>query len=280
MTPRLLAAIDFEAPPDLVVGHLATVARLHDAEVLLAHVLPSALKAWLSSGLAEKRVEERLGSWAARLEALGVRTSLAPVGRGSVSDGLLALAESSGAALVFAGAGAPTLTERVLSGATSRNLVRFCRQPVWLWRGERPGVRRVLAAIDGSECSGVALDRARALAKKSGAHLTVASVFDDPTAHPFGEAEADLQVRAEEHKALRSAELERFVAERGLDAAAAERRWLWGKPHDVLPTLASDEAFDLMVLGRSGLSGARRVLLGGTAERLALRSPCSLLVVG
>ena len=49
-----------------------------------------------------------------------------------------------------------------------------------------------------------------------------------------------------------------------------------GTPRDVL-LRASEGAF-VLVLGRNGVTGLRRVFLGGTAERLLRRAPCSLLL--
>ncbi len=61
--------------------------------------------------------------------------------------------------------------------------------------------------------------------------------------------------------------------------ARAGCKLLVGVPWSELVDLASEEAFDLCVLGTHGRTGVERVLLGSVAEKLVRHSPCSVLAV-
>jgi nucleotide-binding universal stress UspA family protein len=53
-----------------------------------------------------------------------------------------------------------------------------------------------------------------------------------------------------------------------------------GRPHERIASLASDRAADLLVVGRRGESDVlHRVLLGGTAQKIAGLAQCPVLVV-
>ncbi len=52
-----------------------------------------------------------------------------------------------------------------------------------------------------------------------------------------------------------------------------------GRPAELMRTLTAEHGLDLVVFGRTGVSGLDRVLLGSTAGRLVRSAPCPALVV-
>ena len=52
-----------------------------------------------------------------------------------------------------------------------------------------------------------------------------------------------------------------------------------GDAADVLLAVAEEVNADLLVIGNRGLTGVRRYLLGGVADRVAHHAPCSVHIV-
>lgn len=140
---------------------------------------------------------------------------------------------------------------------------------------------RILVPIDGSECSLLALEHAVALARVTGASITVLHALDPlkPTI-PVGmhgqtvaaeQAVADLQRAAQEtldHAVERA---------RSLGAEVEARLEEGGHPVDTIAEVL--EEHDLAVMGTHGRSGFKRLLMGSITEGVIRRRAGAVLVV-
>ena len=106
---------------------------------------------------------------------------------------------------------------------------------------------RILAAIDGSDCSDRAFAKALELAQLTGAHLTALAVEGPLPAYAATVGEVDVEV-------------------------------LPGHPPELIPRFAADGGYDLIVLGHRG-HFVRDRLLGSTADRVAEHAPCPVMIV-
>ena len=52
-----------------------------------------------------------------------------------------------------------------------------------------------------------------------------------------------------------------------------------GHPADVILDIAAERGVDLIVVGNKGMTGARRYLLGGVADKISHHAPCSVMIV-
>ncbi len=272
----ILFATDLAEPAEPSIEHARVVARLFDADVLLVHAQTSSWRGWVSSGLVERQAADRLERWAGELEARGVHAECAPVLRVHAAEAILGFGYAADVVLVVVGAAQRTPVQR-LRGTTAETVARLAGPPVWVRRGVAMPVQRVLCGVDGSERSRQALSLAARIAQRAGASLVVASAIGDATLHALGASPDDVDAGARAYKRGRAAALDWFVDESELHGLRPERRWLWGHAEYVLAAQAADLRSDVLVLGRSG-PGARRRLLGGTAERLLREAPCSILI--
>lgn len=139
---------------------------------------------------------------------------------------------------------------------------------------------RIVVGTDGSSTADRALDVAGGLALLMGASLyavaaykparAAAVVAGGSGAQPwFGEEE-----RSDARSILDQA-AERF-SRASLEVATISRL---GDPADVLLAVAEELDADLIVIGNRGLTGVRRYLLGGVADRVAHHAPCSVHIV-
>ena len=140
---------------------------------------------------------------------------------------------------------------------------------------------RLLLPLDGSPTAFLALDHAEALARLSGADVTLLHVIE-PTRPSSGFARPKVYTRDI---------LPGFVATgQALLEDAANRLWLVGvRAQTVLLQAWTDsaathiveqaEGADLIILGTHGRRGVRRLLMGSDAEQVARTAPVPVMLV-
>ena len=135
---------------------------------------------------------------------------------------------------------------------------------------------KILVAIDGSECSNRAFDKALELA--SLAHASVTALLWKarylPTRRQFGEVdevkrEKDTFFSALARRARSQAE------EAGLEISVEVRA---GHAAELISQVAGEGGYDLVVLGHRG-HFLRNHLLGSTADRVVENAPCPVMIV-
>jgi nucleotide-binding universal stress UspA family protein len=149
-------------------------------------------------------------------------------------------------------------------------------------------IKKILAAIDGSDHAWKALDLAADMAKQHGAQLIVLHVVPfEPmsealrafatTEHlPIEEEEARLRhARTLGDHLTRSAEAR--VRDKGLTDVVG--RTVEGKPADQILEVARSEGVEMIVIGGRGLSDARALLLGSVSHKVANHAECTCVTV-
>lgn len=139
--------------------------------------------------------------------------------------------------------------------------------------------KKILVGYDGSDNAKRALTRAIGLSTSEGASMrvvvavsTVLTVYG-PTApyYPPGYPE---QIMKEGQKLLEAAMGAAKAAGRSVSGSVED-----GHPSEIILRLAESERADLIVLGRRGISGIERFLLGGVSSSVVNHSKCDVLIV-
>jgi nucleotide-binding universal stress UspA family protein len=130
--------------------------------------------------------------------------------------------------------------------------------------------RRILAAVDFSDSSRVALNAAGRLASQCGAELSVLYALDPLLAQAAQVAGVELARETD-------AELTRFV--HTAVRRPARQLVVTGAAAHVITLIAERERADVIVLGAHGMSGVTHAVFGSTTERVLRRSPISVFVV-
>jgi nucleotide-binding universal stress UspA family protein/nitrite reductase/ring-hydroxylating ferredoxin subunit len=125
------------------------------------------------------------------------------------------------------------------------------------------GYSTIVVGTDGSVTAGLAVEKAAKLASRFGSKLVIVTA-----SAPVGMTDA-----VAEEVAGMAAERARGL---GADAEPAVRE---GEPGKALGAVAAERGADLIVVGNVGMGKARRMRLGGVAERTAVASPCDVLIV-
>lgn len=136
----------------------------------------------------------------------------------------------------------------------------------------------LLLATDGSSDAETALDHAIGLASATGATLHVVSVVETRTAYDNAIVDPDevrANLRADATETLEDVRSKAEAAGVECHTTVAE-----GPPPERILAVAEEAGIDAIVVGATGRSGFKRLVLGGTTERLLEAAPVPVVVVG
>ena len=276
---RILAVTDFSAPADHALRRAALLAKQHEAELHLLHVVhPLSLYPGQDidvpalDNAALGHAGERLGAIAKVLaEHYGIRTHTAwRIGRAHAQ--IAEYARETSADLVVAGARGESTMRRLLLGSTSARLLRVRSGPTLIVRNtDVQPYERVLAAVDFSADSRIALAWARCLAGK--ARLDVVHVLESELDRRLPQDEREN--RDAEMRAIAGNLMSNLLADLpGENTGHVET----GYPPARLLELTETWRTNLVVLGRHGPDPLAEFLLGSVSKDVAQTTECDVLV--
>ena len=139
--------------------------------------------------------------------------------------------------------------------------------------------KSIVVGTNGSETADIALERAIALAKMTGAELHVVSAYEPTPARVGGSRPA---AEAEEYPVTPHFKVD-AVLDRATDLAQGggvkiEAHGPRGDAASAILSVAEGTSADLIILGSKGMQGARRVL-GSVPNKVSHHAPCDLLIV-
>lgn len=135
---------------------------------------------------------------------------------------------------------------------------------------------KVLVATDGSEHALKALKRAMELAEKEGAEITLLSVAYF-SKEDLDEIPLNVQEKLEKQAAVALKKAKALFDEKGIKVEAVlEAGYV---PANNIISKAETGKFDLILLGSTGQSGFKRLLIGSTAAKVVANAPCSVAVI-
>jgi nucleotide-binding universal stress UspA family protein len=125
-------------------------------------------------------------------------------------------------------------------------------------------MKRILAAMDGSDAAMHAVRKALELADAMGGEVTLAHVVP----HVFVPAEVPFDAGRLADEAMRGGEAMLAKAAEELGRPAMARVCLKGTAGESLSELADTGGYDLVVVGSKGRGAVARMLVGSTTDRL------------
>jgi nucleotide-binding universal stress UspA family protein len=292
---KVLFPTDFSEAGRAALDHALLWAELHDAELILLHVLSLATADPFNPEHhfpAEEDLFERLhalakSEMASLLEAhrdralrIQERVERAP----EVERGVADFAAAEKVDLLVMGTHGRRGPAHLLMGSVAAEILRRspCPALVVPSREGRPAgkLRRILAPVDFSAPARTAVAHARELAASTGATLELFHVLPDLEVplpmNPGGLGASSTIVRELEPAALDA--LAELAKEEGPGARIETAVW-HGPAAATILNRAADTDADLIVLATQGHTGLDRLLLGSVAEKVARLSRCPVLVV-
>lgn len=219
--------------------------------------------------------EQLLLEWGAKL---GLRAYEARMVYGQVGRTIAAQARETHADLIAIGSTGAGHVERALIGSAARSLLRHATVDTLVARGDGGPIRHILFATDFQEPSRLAAGKARELALRHGARVTLlhaippdlfaGALYPTPPEGRFGAAWLEEHVLG----ALAQTNAASFGGE-------AKELAIHDRPAHGIVAKAKEQAVDLIVVGSHGAGVLGRILLGSVADAVAANAPCSTLIV-
>jgi nucleotide-binding universal stress UspA family protein len=291
---KILAATDFSETATQAVMQAMRIARHVGADLILAHSdsllsdFPSfatevlgneALRIDMPSVLASKH--RQLEELRQRLLGQGAEVTQV-LADAPPEEGICRAADEFGVDLVVVGSHGRTGMRRLLLGSVAAKIARACSKSVLVARGEAGagGYRRILVPVDFSPISERQMDLARQLAAPGAQVLLLHSWLVPSVLYgPFPESSLAIGplVEALEREGERRGQ-QLVQKYRSPIAEVSFAKVCASAAAGIQSALEESGPFDLVITGSRSLHGAKRWLLGSTAETTIRHSPCSVLV--
>lgn len=276
---NILLATDLSARSDRALDRAAALTQVHDARLLVLHVVepgdidpatsPRALPSWRRpdvAGLTRQRIRQALrADLGDALERASVM-----IHEGDPAKDIERVASEEGVDLIVAGIAreSPFSSRPVVLGKTLEQLLRRLPAPLLIVRNRpRDAYQHIVVTTDFSVPSAHALQ-------------TAAGLFPGQPLHVLHVFEPDPALLADSEP--RAAEMRRFLE--SIYLPEADRRRLVpiiepGSPAEVLREYVQLHGADLVVMGTRGRGAVMEAVLGSTAKSMLAVLPCDALVV-
>jgi nucleotide-binding universal stress UspA family protein len=299
---RILCPVDFSDFSRRALDHAIAIAKWYQSTITLlhVHVLPVPYGAGQGvvpppSTLTPETRKALLGDlerFSGSASAAGIPVECEIV-EGPISPAILAKAEALPADLLVMGTHGRSGFERFVLGSVTERVVRQAPCPVLTVPRAASDVvpappvlfKRIICAVDFSDCSLDALEYALSLAGEADAHLTLLHVIELPPSIPREMHEAavadprllrDYIAQAEE---VGRARLQELVPANVGEFCTVDTMLATGKPYREILRVAEEQKAELLVLGIHGRGPIDRLLFGSTTQHLVRQATCPVLTL-
>lgn len=140
-------------------------------------------------------------------------------------------------------------------------------------------IKKILSPVDFSETSAIAANKAKELARRTGAEVTLVHVLHEPAfsmAEGAGYAPPSI---VDEYEATMKRKVRELAESLGQDGVAIRGKVVRGTPHEAIASVAEQDHVDLIVMGTHGRTGLSHLLLGSVAERVVRTARVPVMTV-
>jgi nucleotide-binding universal stress UspA family protein len=183
---------------------------------------------------------------------------------------ILELIKDEGYDLVVIGNRAETQSERYSLGSVTEKVARHADCAVFIVK-QKPKIKKILTAIDGSKHADKALEFAIQLAKHYNANLALLHVEEDKLVRIGGPQVVDCLGTVGEC-ILKD-------AQKKVQDISFNKVLEYGSPAEIIIKVAKKGKVDIIVVGSRGLSSIRRYLLGSVSDDVSMHARNSVLIV-
>lgn len=288
----IVVGTDFTPCSAVALGQAMRISAWTNAKIQVTHIIDTTVVIEVESALSpmqqnicDSLMKEAEGAWAGFSKGVPGAAGLPiHISIDSRIVGILRCAKESKADLIVLGAFGDR-TPDVGFGTVATACVRSSNTDVLLVRDTKTGpFKTIVAAVDFSETSMRALQRAADFAARDGAELHVLHVFTAPwnqlhfgVPAPLDQPHLQMQYRDSLERRLTEFAQPALEARPGLRSRLSLHDYSGHRSGIV--EYAKNESADLIVLGTRGRTNMRDFLLGSTAEKALKESGCSILAV-
>lgn len=298
---NILCPVDFSEFSRHAFDRAVAIAQAYGAAVTAIHVVQTqapppfipygasgSLDTFTLSPADREQLARELAAFVAHDPPVAVPVTHKVVDGFAIAREIVGEAIATSADLVVMGTHGRTGFQRFLLGSVTERLLRAAPCPVLTvgesdarMHGDAATFKRILCAVDFSECSLAALDFAVSLAERSKSEISAVNVIEwtpvgyDPLVGPPMDL-AGYRMAAEVVSRERLHTVVQHAARGGTTIGEIVSA---GKPHHEILRIAPQLDADLIVIGIHGRNPLDRMLFGSTAEPLVRRATCPVLTV-
>jgi len=183
---------------------------------------------------------------------------------------LLQLVKDEKYDLVVIGNRAETQSELYSLGSITEKVARHAECPVLIVK-QKPKIKKILAAVDGSKHAEKALEYAVQITKTCSADLALLHVEEDKIVRIGGPQVVDCLGTVGEC-ILKDASTK-------VEGVSFNKMLEYGSPSEIIIKVAKKADVDIIVVGSRGLSSVRRFMLGSVSDDISMHARSSVLIV-
>ena len=299
---RILCPVDFSDCSQRALDHAVALAHWYDAKVTVFHAcapVPISAYATVASmmppsivgGENQNDVRDALQKFASRGAGTNILIEL-EVGEGEAAKEILAKADAARSSLIVLGTHGRSGFERLLLGSVTEKVLRKAGCPVLTVpprlaaASATPAVtfKRIVCAVDFSECSLRALEYAMSIAQEANALLTVLHVVEPVPNVPADDESVLAGIKSVREYIVAAEDQGRELLRRAIpdDVRAfcqVETVQTVGTPYREILRVATEQASDLIVLGVHGRGVVDLLFFGSTAQHVVRQAACPVLTL-
>jgi len=299
---RILCPVDFSDCSRLALDHAVAIAKWYASTVTLLHVSPpvpisayatgaSMMSSSPAGGEDQNEVLEAMKRFSATLDGLGVPLELAS-SEGDAAQEIVANAAAADSDLIVMGTHGRSGFQRLVLGSVTEKVLRKAGSPVLtvpprlVDAASTPQAvfKRILCAVDFSDCSMRALDYAMSLAQESNSALTVLHVIEPLPAtaidrHEVAVADYTMKDYVAAATEQSRAKLATAIPDHVREFCQVDTVQSLGTPYREILRVAADEASDVIVIGVHGRGVVDLFFFGSTAQHVVRQAACPVLTM-
>ena len=280
MFRKVLVAIGGSPWSDAALSYAISLAAAAGADLKILTVLASPVAYTMPDVMSssellmesiERQGQDLIGQASARAEAAEVPFDAAAKW-GSVPETILQTAQEEQCDLIILGSRVITGWKRLMIGRTLNAVTARCEQPLLVVKHApavelgQPTWRRLLVATGGSPWSDMAVNHALRLAQENGLEICILSVDVNRGAASDDNSPAkDILANAEARAAASGVVYEAHLANGDITEAILET--------------ANSRQCDAIVMGSRGMTGLKRLMIGGISNAVAAKSHLPVMIV-
>lgn len=299
---RILCPVDFSDCSKRALDHAVALATWYDARVTMFHVCAPVpifayatgapmMRSSLVSGEDQNDVRRAMERFASKAAAIPVPIDI-ELGEGNAATEIVAKAEAVRSDLIVLGTHGRSGFERLMLGSVTEKVLRKAGSPVLTVPPRLTAsaaipvatFKKIVCAVDFSECSLRALEYAMSIAQEANARLTVLHVVEPLPNVPTDDGSPLLGIKTvKEYIAAAEEEGRALLAKAIPDHVRAycqvDEVQSVGTPYREILRLATEQAADLIVLGVHGRDVVDLMFFGSTTQHVVRQAACPVLTL-
>jgi nucleotide-binding universal stress UspA family protein len=276
---KILLPIDVNTDSKEQVNVAIDIARSYKSEIIIIYVLSENVIHNNIEEILMHAITDSLNKVKETIRKEGIRVKEPLIEIGKPVDNILKMAVKEEVNLIVAGSGTSSKELQFKLGNTVEKLIRHSDIPVLVVESDiETKITNILCPVDFSDNSRLALKNAILLAERFKASLRILSVLE-PITSISHRISADLEKENAYLLEQYENEMKKFIKEFDLNHIQHTIDIQTGIAHENIVQTVKEHKHDLLVMGTTGRSGLRRILVGSVAEKVVRQVPCSFITI-